>query len=56
LKYPTYEGEILVNTDEPLLTDKELFLQLDYERGGKGLAWNNFFLDIGKNKKYQGQW
>lgn len=33
-----------------------MFIMLDYQSGGKGLCWNNFYLDIGKNKKYQGQW
>ena len=41
-----------MDSDRQLFTDKELFIQLDYESGGKGLVWNNFFLEIGKNKKY----
>jgi hypothetical protein len=54
LKYPEYHNEKLVDSEEMLFTQKEIFLQLDYERGGKDLAWNNFFVEIGKNKKYQG--
>lgn len=56
LKYPQYEGDQLVSSDKPLLNEKELFLQLSWEADGKDLYWNNFFVDIGKNKKYQGQW
>jgi len=56
LKYPDYQDENLVNSEKSLFTDKELFIMLDYESGGKGLVWNNFYIDIGKNKKYQGQW
>jgi len=51
LKYPEYQGEKLEKSDKPLLTEKELFLQLSWEADGKDLYWNNFFVDIGKNKK-----
>lgn len=52
LKYPEYKEGKLTHSDKTLFTDKEMFLMLDYETGGKGLAWNNFFVEIGKNKKY----
>lgn len=42
----------MVFTDETLLTEKELFIQLDYQRGSKNLVWNNFEKEIGKNKTY----
>ena len=51
--YPMYdENNHLVPSSERLMTEKELFIQLDYERGSKNLVWNNFFVEIGKNKKY----
>ena len=56
MKYPVYKGRELVASDEALMSDKELFIQLDYDRGGKNLCWNNFFVEIGKNKEYRGQW
>lgn len=38
------------------MSGKELFLQLDWERGSKGLVWNNFYVQIGADKYWQGQW
>jgi hypothetical protein len=54
LKYPEWKENKLVASDQTLLSDKELFLQLDYNYGGKDLYWNNFFVSIGRNKHYLG--
>ena len=51
-----YNENTLVDSEKPLFTDKELYLMLNYERGGKGLVWNNFFKEVAKGKQYQGQW
>ena len=56
LPYPEYDGNEIKNSEETLFTDKELFIMLDWNRGGKELAWNNFEIPIGKDKFYQGQW
>ena len=56
LRYPVYVEHELKNSEETLFTDKELFIMMDHNRGGKGLAWNNFQIPIGKDKYYQGQW
>ena len=56
LPYPVYEENEIKNSEETLFTDKELFIMLDWNRGGKELAWNNFLIPIGKDKFYQGQW
>jgi len=56
LPYPVYEGNDIQYSEETLFTDKEMFIMVDYNRGGKELAWNNFQIPIGKDKFYQGQW
>jgi len=56
LKYPTYNESDLVASNKPLFEPKEMASMLDATKGGKGLFWNNFFVDIGKGKTYQGQW
>jgi len=53
LKYPSYDGEQLVDTQEALMTDKEADDLIDPKHG---MFWNNNKVDIGKGKKYQGQW
>ena len=52
LRYPEYRGDELVPAEDTLFTEKELFLILDCERGGKNLVWNNFFNEIGPEKQY----
>jgi len=55
LKYPDcYMDEKLKMSNERLFTDEEVQDMLDPQRGGKGLFWNNLYLDIGNNKSYQG--
>lgn len=46
----------LVATDEPLFTDDDLAYQLSSQGGGKGYYWNTMEMDIGKDRKYLGQW
>ena len=55
-KKPIYMKGKLVATDEPLFTDDDLAYQLSSQGGGKGYYWNTMEMDIGKDRKYVGQW
>lgn len=46
----------MVQSEESLFTFKEVSDLMDFKKGAKNLYWNNNFKQIGKNKKYQGQW
>jgi len=52
LKYPCYQEKEIVCTGEELLSDKDLFVLMNYESGSQILYWNNLWVDIGKGKKY----
>ena len=51
LKYPTFDHGKLVDTKAPMLSEKEMFVLLDWESEGKGLYWNNHWIDIGKSEQ-----
>ena len=55
-KKPIYLKGKLVATEETLFTDDDLAYQLSPQGGGKGHYWNTNVVDIGKGRKYQGQW
>jgi hypothetical protein len=57
LKRPCYDSErkIAVDSDVPLISKDELDKILASPEQ-KNLVWNNYFVDIGDGKKYQGQW
>jgi hypothetical protein len=54
LKYPRFEGEEIVNSEESLMSERELGLQLDPEHRAMGLSWNCNFKKLENGNLYQG--
>lgn len=56
LKKPIYREGKLVFTDKKLLSNDDLAFQLSSNGGARNLYWNTQLIDIGKGRKYEGQW
>ena len=39
-----------------MFSDKDISYFTSYEAGGKNHYWNTYWIDIGEDRKYQGQW
>lgn len=51
-----YQDGELIETEELLMSEKDIKYQLSPYAGGKGLYWNTKWKDIGEGRKYLGQW
>lgn len=56
LRYPRFEDDKIEFSDEPLFSDEDLALILDFDQEGANRRWNNNWIDVGDGNLYQGQW
>jgi hypothetical protein len=54
LKYFELKDNKLIETDQVLFTEKEIFFMLDSKKDGKDLWWNNVWRIL-DDRKYRGQ-
>lgn len=54
LKYFELKDNKLIETDQTLFSEKEIFIMLDPKKDGKDLWWNNLWRTL-SDRKYRGQ-